>query len=94
MPNWELRDSQFLSLCERGQFLKAMLQQVINSEQGNYLKIEQIDQILTTIINLESRRLVAERLSLAEILCIFSNILAKSSTGDQFQTILVEIQRL
>ena len=58
------------------------------------MKLEQIDLILTTIIDLERLRPLDHQLSLDEVLAILITIVKKSYTGDRFQMILEEVQRL
>ena len=94
MVDPELKNTQSWTLVERARVIKAILGQEINSQQENLLKLEQIDLILTTIIDLERLRPLDHQLSLDEVLAILITIIKKSYTGDRFQMILEEVQRL
>ena len=59
----EQRDGVTWTLVERAKVIKAMLGEDINSRQGSVLEIDQIDLILTEILNLERLRPLLQRLS-------------------------------
>ena len=71
-----------------------MLDQEINSQQGKSLEIEQIDSILTMILELELLRPVQERLNQEEIIAMSATIFKKSYARDKFEMIVEQVQRM
>ena len=89
-----VRDPASWTLAERGKAIKAMLDQEINSQQGNGLGVEQYDLILTEILTLEGLRPPHQRLNLEEIIAMLATIFKKSYTGDKYQMIIEQVRTL
>ena len=86
VPTW--------TLAERAKMIKVMLDLETNSHQGNSLRMDQIDLILSKFIELELLKPVEQRLTLREVSAIFSTVLTNKYTGDRYQMIVEAIQTL
>ena len=93
-PSMEVQDPGSLTLVERAQVIKAMLNQEIDRKEEKSLKIDKIDLILKEILDLERLKPTEERLSSDEIIAMTAPIFRKDYAGDRLEMILVEARRL
>ena len=93
-PNVETEDPGYLTMIERAQVMKAMLNQEIDSQEEKSLKIDKIGLILNEILYLESSKPPEERLTSVEIIAMTAALLKKEYTEDRLKMILEETQRL
>ena len=82
------------TLFERAQVIKILLEQEINWQEVSSLGVEEIDLILTAILDLERLRLLLQRLNQDQIVAMLTAIFKKCYTGDRFKMIIEEVRRL